>query len=381
MSQIRVNVAAKVQNSKIRKEKRNGRDVIVVPSATLPFDVVMNGGLYPGEVIQRDYKSLEGTPAPLEHPVINGQYVSALAPEAINAHWVGAWNENVRIDGNRVKLDKVIDVETARQSKAGQRVLEAINAGDPIHTSTGLLVNKRDEKGDGYEWVAEAMQFDHDAILLDGPGAATPEQGVGMLVNGAQVPVVNFELPDEMLNDLARTAFWMIEDAERESRMQGMVNRMKAVFKEFFATEATGLQTNQSKKGESMTVEKKDLDQLKADMEQSMQANADSLKSAVAEAVTNAVKPLQEEIDRLKSEREANEAKEREELAGVVVKANLLDEETCKTLEINALRKLAAKAKPGQAAPIAPGMFQPNADQDDKFWDSYDMNKALKEAE
>jgi hypothetical protein len=38
------------------------------------------------------------------------------------------------------------------------------------------------------------MVFDHDAILLDEQGAATPEQGVGMLVNGVKTVVINSDL-------------------------------------------------------------------------------------------------------------------------------------------------------------------------------------------
>src|SRR5690606_2247768 len=40
--------------------------------------------------------------------------------------------------------------------------------------------------GDGYDWVAKISAIDHDAILLDQPGAATPEQGVGLMVNADQ---------------------------------------------------------------------------------------------------------------------------------------------------------------------------------------------------
>ncbi|MNZ95175.1 hypothetical protein D3C78_1143090 [compost metagenome] len=37
-----------------------------------------------------------------------------------------------------------------------------------------------------YQWVARFHAVDHDAILLDEPGAATPEQGVGLMVNADQ---------------------------------------------------------------------------------------------------------------------------------------------------------------------------------------------------
>ena len=44
--QVRVNIRCLANTAAIRREKRNGRDVIVVPSATMPDDVIMNGIRY-----------------------------------------------------------------------------------------------------------------------------------------------------------------------------------------------------------------------------------------------------------------------------------------------------------------------------------------------
>src|SRR5690606_36716918 len=115
--------------------------------------------------------------------------------------WIGAYNANVRIENNRVLLDKIIDVEVAERTEGGRRVIDAINAGEPIHTSTGLVCEKVPaHKGPkGYTWIARNMVFDHDAILLDEPGAATPEQGVGMMVNGQQVDVMTVNVEDAVM--------------------------------------------------------------------------------------------------------------------------------------------------------------------------------------
>src|SRR5690606_13959760 len=79
--------------------------------------------------------------------------------------------------------------------------IDAINAGQPIHTSTGLLCQREPApKGaEGYQWIARNMQFDHDAILLDEPGAATPEQGVGMMVNGVAIEVITANVADAVM--------------------------------------------------------------------------------------------------------------------------------------------------------------------------------------
>ncbi|MFU5280300.1 hypothetical protein ACM7YY_36870, partial [Pseudomonas aeruginosa] len=42
------------------------------------------------------------------------------------------------------------------------------------------------QRAQGAEWVADIQSMDHDAILLHEVGAATPEQGVGLMVNADQ---------------------------------------------------------------------------------------------------------------------------------------------------------------------------------------------------
>lgn len=183
---IRVNLNAVVNAADIRREDHNGREHLVIPSYTLPADVIMNRGLYPADEIDRSFATLENTLAPLGHPQVNGKFVSARAPEAINAYHVGAFNRNVEKRGNRVYLEKWVDVETARQSEGGRKLLAAVEAGEPVHTSTGVFLQQEPAEADAYDWIARNMQFDHDAILIGEVGAATPEQGVGMMVNVAQ---------------------------------------------------------------------------------------------------------------------------------------------------------------------------------------------------
>ena len=185
---IRVNLRATVNAASIRREVINEREHLIIPSYTLPGDIVMNRGLYPSEEIDKAYTSLEGSLAPLGHPMIDGEYVSAKLPEAINAYHVGAFNRNVEKRGNRVYVEKAVDVETASQSEQGRRLLAAVAAGEPIHTSTGVFLVQEEAKGEDYDWIARDMVFDHDAILLDEPGAAGPDKGVGMMVNTVLVP-------------------------------------------------------------------------------------------------------------------------------------------------------------------------------------------------
>lgn len=199
----RVNVRVAVNAASIRREQHNGREHIVVPSFTLPDGVVMNNGLYPKEEIDKAYEGLEGTLAPLSHPMVDGDYVSARQPEAINAYHVGAWNRNVKRVGSRVAIEKWIDVEFAKNSESGRALLSAIDKGEPIHTSTGIFLDREmTPNADGYGWIARNMMFDHDAILIGETGAATPADGVGMMVNktfviNSAIPAVNEDALDD----------------------------------------------------------------------------------------------------------------------------------------------------------------------------------------
>ncbi|KMK11043.1 hypothetical protein ABW06_23430 [Pluralibacter gergoviae] len=190
---MQVNITTRVNSQSIRRETYNGREHLVLPSYTLPANVVMNGGLYPQSEIDAHYKGLEGTLAPLGHPQVNGQFVSAFSPEGINAGHVGAWNRNVKKSGNRIYLEKWVDVARAGESEGGRELLDrvaAIERGDdvpPIHTSVAAFLDQLEpneqQRSTGAKWVAKIHSMDHDAILLHEVGAATPEQGVGMMVN------------------------------------------------------------------------------------------------------------------------------------------------------------------------------------------------------
>lgn len=195
---LRVNATAKVANENIEYFMHNGREHIRIPSFTLPDNVVMNGGLYPADEIAKSFHTLKDTPAPISHPTINGVAVSSLRPEAINAHYCGAWNAKVErcAKSKRIYIEKWVDVEFASRTEDGKRLLDAINNGDVLHTSTGLFCEREPAPPGtaGYKWIARNMRFDHDAILFDEPGAATPEDGVGLMVNSADL-VVNALLP------------------------------------------------------------------------------------------------------------------------------------------------------------------------------------------
>lgn len=352
-NQVRVNVRTLANIKAVRKEKRNGRDVVIVPSATLPDNVVMNDIMYPADEIENGYATLNRTPAPLGHPMVNSKFVSASDPEGINIGWIGAWNENVRRENGRVLLDKVIDVERANQSEGGKAVLAAIEKGGPVHTSTGLLCNLEAANGDvPYRNIARNIQFDHDAILLDQEGAATPDQGVGMLVNAKgeteEIDVINCTLADEAERDIN----WALESLARavERRQKaGVLERMKTAI-----LEAIGLSERESstnRKEDDMPVSDEQFKSL-SDEVKTLSEGMGKIGETITNAVTAALKPVLDQQAEMVANAKAKDDAEKAELEAKVVKANILDEETAKATPLNTLRKLAEKAAPGKAAPL-----------------------------
>lgn len=218
----------RVNSKHIRRENRGGVEHIILTSFTLPPNIVMNGGLYPADEVDKAFLSLNRTPVTVEHPEIDGMFVSANDPEIDFTFRFGAFNENARkLPDGRIALDKVINVQKALMTEKGKRLLDRINELEnnkdarPMHTSVGVFVDAEEvelatnEAGQEYTWIARDMVFDHDAILLDSVGASTPDQGTGIGINKEQLKVSHYvvetnedqsrsnEVPDE-LKDKAR---------------------------------------------------------------------------------------------------------------------------------------------------------------------------------
>lgn len=341
----RVNAAA------IKKETIDGEDHYRIPSATLPDDCVLNSGLYPGDEIEASYKSLEGTAAPLGHPKVGNQFVSAGIPQAINKHWVGAWNENVRREGGKVLLDKVVNIRVANQTDKGRELVQAIEKQAPIHTSTGLMLEMEvangESNGKPYTWVARNMRFDHDAILLDEPGAATPDEGVGMFVNAAgdevEVLVANVDIDeiDWMVEDVARQTVLTKHEAEKN----GLMDKIRQAIKSAIGgaqTEAPAVNQANAPEGD-MTEE-----QMKSLLTDALAG----VTADVAELKTNAVSKeeftaVADSVQKLETVANAKAEAEKAELVEQV-KAQGFEDADIEGMSVNAMQKIVAKARPAQ---------------------------------
>lgn len=225
-----VNISSLVVNSDIRTETIEGVEFTVIPSRTLPKDVVMNSIMYPSEEVEAAISTLDMSPVTIGHPVVNGKFAPASDPISQAAYGIlGAHNRvKGKTDDGRWVVEKLIPTEQLQNTERGKKLAEAIKHKRPIHTSTGVYLTKEPEIGVnamGQEYTSRARidRFDHDAILLNEVGAATPEQGVGIFVNASgeeeetEVMYVNLSSGDDFsmssngmrmkLQDAARKQF------------------------------------------------------------------------------------------------------------------------------------------------------------------------------
>nr|DAM07421.1 MAG TPA: prohead serine protease [Caudoviricetes sp.] len=215
-NKLQVNVLTTINSASNISEQIIDGDPHFVIKNVVPVvdDVVMNNGLYPGDEIRKSYHGLDGKPAPYNHPMIDGKYVSASMTRAANQFGVGAWIENPSHDGTKALVDLKVNKVKAERSEKGQELLGRIEAlmnsaedAEPIHVSTGLLLNREaaegTSKGKKYTWIARNMEWDHLAILPPGvPGAGTPEDGVGIFAtNGEQIERITVNLEDSTVPD------------------------------------------------------------------------------------------------------------------------------------------------------------------------------------
>lgn len=216
MKQKRVHILSAVNAANISKA---GAVYTIKDVCGATDNIVMNGRMYPADQLAAGVASMEGKPAPAGHPKNTaGQYISALNGEALASAWIGSYCVNARHAAGRTLVDIVVNEAQAKASPAGVALIERLDAAiagtnvEPIHVSTGVFCEEVKANGESlgkkYTSLAVNLRYDHLAILLNEPGAATPEQGVGMFLNHAGQPeevetvTVNVEPEDKRYTGL-----------------------------------------------------------------------------------------------------------------------------------------------------------------------------------
>ncbi|HBC2536338.1 TPA: DUF2213 domain-containing protein [Enterobacter cloacae] len=374
MKRNRVNVLTVVNSaSNITTETIDGKPHIVVRGITpVVDDIVMNRKLYPAAEIEKAYNTLERNPMPLGHPKVDGKHVSARDVRAVNEYHVGAWLQNVSHKDGKVTGDMYVNRQYAESSDKGKRLINRLDemlAGtnsDPIHISTGLLYSgiaaNGESKGKKYNEIATNMMFDHVAVLLDEPGAGTPEEGVGIFVNAEG---------DELEIEVVNLADADVPDPQ-DASFKTFFNQLKAFFSA--NSDSTQKETDPMKelivnalKAKGKSVDGKTDAELMDAYNQMLAENADSKEETpeekaarekkeaddkkAKEQTTNSeempawAKVLTEQVTALNSQINANSDKEKaEKRAAVKLAMNMSDEEVA-DLDGKALDAMYAKCQ------------------------------------
>lgn len=374
MKRNRVNVLTVVNSaSNITTETIDGKPHIVVRGITpVVDDIVMNRKLYPAAEIEKAYNTLERNPMPLGHPKVDGKHVSARDVRAVNEYHVGAWLQNVSHKDGRVTGDMYVNRQYAESSDKGKRLINRLDemlAGtnsDPIHISTGLLYSgiaaNGESKGKKYNEIATNMMFDHVAVLLDEPGAGTPEEGVGIFVNAEG---------DELEIEVVNLADADVPDPQ-DASFKTFFNQLKAFFSA--NSDSTQKETDPMKelivnalKAKGKSVDGKTDAELMDAYNQMLAENADSKEETpeekaarekkevddkkAKEQTTNSeempawAKVLTEQVTAINSQINANSDKEKgEKRAAVKLAMNMSDEEVA-DLDGKALDAMYAKCQ------------------------------------
>lgn len=374
MKRNRVNVLTVVNSaSNITTETIDGKPHIVVRGITpVVDDIVMNRKLYPAAEIEKAYNTLERNPMPLGHPKVDGKHVSARDVRAVNEYHVGGWLQNVNHKDGKVTGDMYVNRQYAESSDKGKRLINRLDemlAGtnsDPIHISTGLLYSgiaaNGESKGKKYNEIATNMMFDHVAVLLDEPGAETPEEGVGIFVNAEG---------DELEIEVVNLADADVPDPQ-DASFKTFFNQLKAFFSA--NSDSTQKETDPMKelivnalKAKGKSVDGKTDAELMDAYNQMLAENADSKEETpeekaarekkeaddkkAKEQTTNSeempawAKVLTEQVTALNSQINANSDKEKgEKRAAVKLAMNMSDEEVA-DLDGKALDAMYAKCQ------------------------------------
>jgi len=172
-----------------RHETLDGKNYLVVPTVMLTEGVHegSQGAYYYGrEELAKDPVVWNMKPVVVQHPIMNGEGVSACDPAIIEQQSVGMLF-NTGFDG-RLKTEAWINEDKLR--RIHNNTLDKINDGKMVEISTGLYHDPEPAQGEWngekYIGIVRNIRPDHLAILPDTKGACSIADGAGLLRNAAK---------------------------------------------------------------------------------------------------------------------------------------------------------------------------------------------------
>lgn len=171
--------------------KPQQREFLGQPHTVIPLVALVEGVLQgvnapapeyvSAEAMARSVMSWNGRPVVIDHPRVNGQLVSANLPEVLETELVGQVF-NARVEEGKLKMEAWVnnkDYGAERINNTLSRVLE----GEVVELSTGFFADVQNMSGrfqdEPFDAVLTNIQPDHLAILSEGKGACSVEDGCG----------------------------------------------------------------------------------------------------------------------------------------------------------------------------------------------------------
>ncbi len=190
MNKTVFNIQAEAATDQIRTESYLGREYLVVPCVALVEGVLHSANAaHPELALASEFgrypSAWDGRPLVMNHPKVNGQYVSANSP-AVLRDWSFGMLFNTQLDGSKLKTEAWIDM--GRVNELGGEfasTVERIQSGQVVELSTGLFASVEETPGRyqglDYAGVWRSVAPDHLAFLSEGTlGACSVADGCGV---------------------------------------------------------------------------------------------------------------------------------------------------------------------------------------------------------
>lgn len=160
------------------------KEVLSVPVVAI-VEGVLNSYFVPEEEFGKFVNSWEGIPVPVDHPQVNGMFVSANIPDILASRNIGRFH-NVTADGGKLKGEMWVYLADA-EKKGFSEIVERLKRNEKIEVSTAYFADTEKKRGTfngvDYSGVHRNLRPDHLAILPDDIGACSIENGCGTFQN------------------------------------------------------------------------------------------------------------------------------------------------------------------------------------------------------
>jgi hypothetical protein len=231
MSKVLRRITLLGATGQLRTAKYEDREHIVVPVVALMEGVIWSANndapaFISADVLAKASSEWNGRPCFVDHPQVDGQYVSGNHPFVLPTNFGMVFNTS---PSDEVRLKKRLNLEAwldpAKAEALGEKataVIERLQAGEMIEVSTGLMAIEENSpgvyEGKHYKYVWSEVYSDHLAFLSEGDiGACSIDMGCG----APRVSTVHLVTPRGLRANVQEAKTPMIRTLGTRTRPEG----------------------------------------------------------------------------------------------------------------------------------------------------------------